>query len=364
MGVLVRRQLQRHALVHRPAGQPVQLDPGHLEHGDAVVGRQLRMSRSRSSRSAPSATYADLAGMPACSASSTGLRPKTHSARPGSPVRGGRALRRRRGRARRPSWPGAPRGTAGPPPSGSGPCPPARGGPGRRSRRCSLAAACGWRPCAGCCPARLPARRRSSGAQGPARPAGCPRLDAEVAQAVADARPPRRSPSAPGPPARCSSSAPTSPSTTAISRRSSAPRSPIGSAASSPSTSSMPGTRPPRARRLPVDRRPGRVPVPDRVQHGHRRRGAEIVVHRGHERRRHGRRRPRRPARSPASTKLSIRARAAAASSSDVVGELDRRAVVRLGQVEPHRAGREALDHLRRPARRCPATCSSSPRPR
>ena len=49
----------------------------------------LRMSRSRSSRSAPSATYAVLVGISASSASSTALRPTTHSGPvPGVPVRG------------------------------------------------------------------------------------------------------------------------------------------------------------------------------------------------------------------------------------------------------------------------------------
>ena len=49
----------------------------------------LRMSRSRSSRSAPSATYAALTGISAVIASSTALRPATHSGpEPGRPVRG------------------------------------------------------------------------------------------------------------------------------------------------------------------------------------------------------------------------------------------------------------------------------------
>ena len=38
LGVLVRRHARRQALVHRPGGQPVQLDPAHLEQGDPPVG--------------------------------------------------------------------------------------------------------------------------------------------------------------------------------------------------------------------------------------------------------------------------------------------------------------------------------------
>jgi hypothetical protein len=42
MQIVEGSQVQGHALMHRSAGQPVQLGPGHLEQGRAAIGRQLQ----------------------------------------------------------------------------------------------------------------------------------------------------------------------------------------------------------------------------------------------------------------------------------------------------------------------------------
>ena len=77
--VLVRRHLQCDALM-QPVG--ARCGPGrarHLEDRDAGIGCRLTDSVSRSSASAPSATYSAVAGTPARRHSSTGLRPSTIS---------------------------------------------------------------------------------------------------------------------------------------------------------------------------------------------------------------------------------------------------------------------------------------------
>ena len=87
VGIRERRQLQRHALVDRPSCEPVELARVTSSRAVPRLAASLRMSRSLSSRSAPSATYAARIGISASIASSTALRPTTHSGPdPGRPV--------------------------------------------------------------------------------------------------------------------------------------------------------------------------------------------------------------------------------------------------------------------------------------
>ena len=62
VGVLVRRHPGGEALVHGAAGHPVQLAAAHLEQGVPCSAASRNASRSRPSRSAPSATYTAVIG--------------------------------------------------------------------------------------------------------------------------------------------------------------------------------------------------------------------------------------------------------------------------------------------------------------
>ena len=311
VGVLVRRQLQRDALVHRPAGQPVQLDPGDLEQRGAAVGGQLEDVAQPVVPFRPLGNVRGLTGMPASIASSTALRPATHSGPdPGRPVAAGRAAGADRGAgllARCAAWYG--RSSA----LGVGPFgPPARGGPGRRNPRCCPCPCAGPRPCAGCCRAlRPPFRTRDQ--RGPAevsetstpRRASASRMASAVAKSL-------RARAA----CRWSSSSLTSPSTTVVSAgrtRGTRPGCRRSAQALQHAGDLAPAGRAIRSR-SPASRAelPSRTAV---LQHGHRGRGAQVVVHRGDEGLRDGRSASARPARWPGSTKLSIRASAVADSA-------------------------------------------------
>ena len=117
------------------------------------LAASLKMSRSRSSRSAPSATYAARMGISTSIASSTALRPTTHSGPdPGRPVfgadeRGGLCD------GLPPSSHGRQRDRADLRPSALDPFPPGHAAPDHPSRPYCLCPCAAPHPCAGYCPA-------------------------------------------------------------------------------------------------------------------------------------------------------------------------------------------------------------------
>ena len=289
MRVLVRRQLQRDALVDRATGQPVHLVPGHLEQGDAPIGRQLE---DLPQPVVALGTLGDVGGLDRDLGRHRlehGLRPTTHSG-------------------------------SGAGPAGRGPVPPVDV---RRSARflawCaawygrSSALGVGPRPSS---PRRtrppepavlpLPLRRTaplrwlfpgiSLPAGGGSRTSGpcgvsatsTPRSGKGVADSVGGGEVPRARASA-----RCLSSSATSPSTTvgqlwSVAAHSARP----GRPASSPKTSTSRRPRRASARPHRVSGVQRQIALADRVvQHGDGGRRAKVVVHRGDEIGRHRRRR-------------------------------------------------------------------------
>ena len=252
----------------------------------------------------------------------------------------------------------------------SGPCPRAPGGAGRRSRR-SRPSSC--RSCA-----IAPRRWRVAGHQAPQRPSvsivgpsgGVLDHDAGGGEPVADARRRRRSPCAPGPPAAARAAPPTSASTA------------VGRSASPPPPAPSAG----RAGRGRA-RRASRATAAERAatRLARRRRRARCCpartvscttasaagTPRSSSMRGGERRAARSPpastppdhARPPRSTKPSIRRKAGRGLVQRLVGELDRRAVVRGDRgSSAARSAAHPLAAPRRPAASCPATCSSSRR--
>ena len=157
--VVVGRHLQDEPLVRRPAGRSGRARSGWPPSAGCRASPPASATPAPGRRSSiRSATYSAVAGTDARSASTTGLRPATHSGPPSryGPAAGARPRRPRRAArslGRRPGRDGAPGGSVARWPSGSGPCPRARGGAGRPTRPSgpSSTPGCASRPVARCC---------------------------------------------------------------------------------------------------------------------------------------------------------------------------------------------------------------------
>ena len=164
----------------RAAGDPVELGPRRPRARDAAARRRAcNASRIRSSARCPRRRRARSPGRRPRSASTTALRPATHSDAGAAACGRGAVAAAVRWRARCAPSPACARRVFGPVlrPSASGPCPRDRGATAAAGagRGLPLPALPDRRPCAGCCLASVPSPVVIGAASVQRGPAACPR---------------------------------------------------------------------------------------------------------------------------------------------------------------------------------------------